>query len=211
MIEGKKEEQKSQKGKKPVNSESACDEGSQVELRSDGLEKQRECPEQIEQVEQKESLEERIEELEMRNIELEESLLRLRAEFENYRKRIIKEQTRILETAEADLVRKLLPVIDNLERAVLNSEGNEGSESLLKGVRMVLDQTLEILKKEGLEVIDPQGMKFDPENHEAVMVVETEECPEDTVLEVAQKGYRFRGELLRPAMVKVSCSVKENK
>ncbi|MFH1482234.1 MAG: nucleotide exchange factor GrpE, partial [Patescibacteria group bacterium] len=59
-----------------------------------------------------------------------------------------------------------------------------------------------------LEVIDPQGEPFDPEHHEAMMVVETDECPEDPVVEVIQKGYRFRGVLLRPAMVQVSCPVK---
>lgn len=142
-----------------------------------------------------------------RNEELMDSLMRLKADFENYRKRMMKEQTRIVETAEADLVRKLLPVIDNLERALDNADGSE-SQGLREGVEMVLGQVMEVLAREGLEIINPEDEPFDPEHHEAMMVVETEECPEDTVVEVAQKGYRFRGILLRPAMVSVACPVK---
>jgi molecular chaperone GrpE len=139
--------------------------------------------------------------------ELLDSLMRLKADFENYRKRMMREQTRIVETAEADLVKRLLPVIDNLERALENA-GEGEPQGLREGVEMVLDQMMVVLEKEGLEVVDPQGETFDPEHHEAMMVVETGECPEDTVINVVQRGYRFRGILLRPAMVSVSCPVK---
>lgn len=134
------------------------------------------------------------------------SLMSLKADFENYRKRMLKEQTRILETAEADLIRKLLPVVDNLERA-LAAEDSKEKNTLREGVQMVLDQMLEIFNKEGLEEIDPEGEPFNPEHHEAMMVVETDKCPENQVVEVVQKGYRFRSLLIRPAMVKVSCAV----
>ena len=154
------------------------------------------------------SVESKIEELSEEKKELLDGLLRLKAEFENYRKRMLKEQTRVLETAEAGLVKKLLTVIDNLERAVGNSADETGANGLREGVEMVLGQMVEILKKEGLEVIDPEGEVFDPEYHEAMMVVETDECPEDTVVEVTQKGYRFKGMLLRPALVNVACPVR---
>ena len=154
------------------------------------------------------SVESKIEELSKEKEELLDGLLRLKAEFENYRKRMLKEQTRVLETAEAGLVKKLLTVIDNLERAVGNSADETGTNGLREGVEMVLGQMVEILKKEGLEVIDPEGEVFDPEHHEAMMVVETDECPEDTVVEVTQKGYRFKGMLLRPALVNVACPVR---
>jgi molecular chaperone GrpE len=144
-----------------------------------------------------------------RNAELLDGLQRLKADFDNYRKRMVKEQTRILETAEAELVRKLLLVIDNLERALASADEGE-SKGLRDGVALVLELMQGVLGKEGLEVIDPQGEPFDPEHHEAMMVVETDECPEDTVVEVIQKGYRFRGLLLRPAMVQVSCPVKSS-
>lgn len=143
-----------------------------------------------------------------RNEELLDNFLRLKAEFENYRKRMLKEQTRMLETAESGLVRKLMPVIDNLERALENAPAGKDASGLRKGVEMVLDQLLDVLAREGLEVIDPGGEPFDPEHHEAMMVVETDDCPEDTVVDVAQKGYRFNGMMLRPAMVRVSCPVK---
>ena len=149
----------------------------------------------------------KVDELTRERDELLDNLIRLKAEFENYRKRMVREQTRILETAEAELVRKLLPVVDNLERAFANSGGLTEGAGLRKGVGMVLEQLLGVLEKEGLEVVDPEGEPFDPECHEAMMVVETNKCPEDTVLEVVQKGYRFNGLLLRPAMVKVSCPV----
>ena len=154
------------------------------------------------------SVESKIEELSKEKEELLDGLLRLKAEFENYRKRMLKEQTRILDTAEAGLVKKLLTVMDNLERAVGNSADETGTNGLREGVEMVLGQMVEILEKEGLEVIDPEGEVFDPEYHEAMMVVETDECPEDTVAEVTQKGYRFKGMLLRPALVNVACPVR---
>jgi len=149
-----------------------------------------------------------VEDLLTRNEELLDSLVRLKAEFENYRKRMIKEQTRILETAESGLVKKLLPVIDNLERALENAPDGKATSGLRQGVAMVLEQLIDLLVKEGLEIIDPEGEPFDPEHHEAMMVIETDECPEDTVLDVVQKGYRLNGMLLRPAMVRVSCPVK---
>lgn len=163
---------------------------------------------EVEILDQPEASDELESELIKKNEELTDALLRLKADFENYRKRMIKEQTRILETAEANLISKLLPALDNLERALDNADPNE-SPGLREGVEMVLGQIMETLQKEGLEVIDPHGEPFDPEHHEAMMVVETEECPEDTVVEVVQKGYRFGGVLLRPAMVKVSCAVKK--
>jgi len=153
------------------------------------------------------ALDDEVGELADQNAELLDSLKRLKADFDNYRKRMLKEQTRILETAEADLVKKLLPAIDNLERALASAPEGE-AKGLSEGVAMVLDLMLSVLEKEGLEVIDPEGEPFDPEHHEAMMVVETSECPEDTVVGVVQKGYRFNGLLLRPAMVRVSCPVK---
>ncbi|MDD5448202.1 MAG: nucleotide exchange factor GrpE, partial [Actinomycetota bacterium] len=81
--------------------------------------------------------------------------------------------------------------------------------ALLDGVKMIYGQFLDVLEKEGLEIINPQGEPFDPEEHEAMVVVESDECPENTVVEVLGKGYKFRGFLIRPAMVKVSCLPKE--
>ncbi len=152
----------------------------------------------------------RIEELDSENKELLDRLVRLKADFENFRKRMVREQTRILETAAADIVKKLLPVLDDLERALNNSNPDQGSDAFRQGVEMVYKKLIETLKKEGLEEISPEGQIFDPHHHEAMMVVERDDCPEGTITEVVNKGYRFRGVLLRPAMVKVSCAVKKD-
>ena len=163
---------------------------------------------QVDEGERVESLTEDVEELADQNAVLLDNLKSLKADFDNYRKRMVKEQTRILETGEAGLVKKLLPVIDNLERALASAREAE-AEGLSEGVAKVLELMMDILTKDGLEVINPEGEPFDPEHHEAMMVVETDDCPEDTVVDVIQKGYRFGEVMLRPAMVRVSCRTKQ--
>jgi molecular chaperone GrpE len=162
---------------------------------------------EVEPEERIHSLDSEVSELADEKAILLDSLQRLKADFDNYRKRMLKEQTRIVETAEAELIKKLLPVADNLERALASAAEGE-AKGLQEGVAKVLELMMNTLAKEGLEIIDPAGEPFDPEHHEAMMVVETGECPEGTVVDVVQKGYRFNGVLLRPAMVRVSCPVK---
>ncbi len=130
-------------------------------------------------------------------------LKRMKADFDNYRKRVIKEQTLLVERASKDLIEKLLPVIDNLERAIKSSRENPDFPGLLSGVEMIYQQLIEILEREGLEPINPQSEPFDPECHEAVISEVKEGYQNETILEVLQKGYRLKGSLLRPAKVKV--------
>ena len=130
---------------------------------------------------------------------------RQRAELDNYRKRMVREQTRIIESANRALMAEMLPVIDNLELALESSGGRD--DKLAQGVRMVYEQLMEMLRKEGLEEINPQGHRFDPEVCEAVMAVVSDDHEDETVVEVHQKGYRYKGNLLRPARATVSqCS-----
>ncbi len=131
-------------------------------------------------------------------------LQRLQAEFENYKKRMVREQTNFLQIANKDLVEKLLPVIDDLDRAVAVSEETKDFDKLAEGVRLIRSRLMKVLEAQGLEVIEPHGTEFDPTHSEAVMQVESDEHDEHTVLEVLQRGYRLRGRLIRPAMVKVS-------
>ncbi len=141
---------------------------------------------------------------EVMNQELIADLKRLMADSENFRKRMVKEQTRILEVAEAGLAKKLLETLDNLERAMVASEKGHDYRALKDGVSLTLNQVFEILKKEGLEAIDPLGEPFDPNYHEAVMKVENDKFDEDIISAVLQKGYMFKDRLLRPAKVEVS-------
>lgn len=131
-----------------------------------------------------------------------DDLQRLKAEFENYRKRMLKEQTALVERASAAVVERLLPVLDNFELALLAADRTKDYQSMVRGVEMVYGEFIEVLKKEGLERIDALHKPFDPELHEAVMHAEGEG---DTVVVVDEMrpGYRFAGRVLRPVMVKV--------
>jgi molecular chaperone GrpE len=128
-------------------------------------------------------------------------LQRTRAEFDNYRKRTLRDQTAHLERAAAGLIEQLLPILDSFELA-LGSAGTD-VERLRKGVELVYGEFLGALEKAGLERIEALGKPFDPEEHEAVMHVE-DDGGEPGVRDVVRSGYRFKGRVLRPAMVKVA-------
>lgn len=128
-------------------------------------------------------------------------LRRLQADFDNYRKRMLREQTAHLERATEALIEQLLPVLDVFELAMLNA--GTDPERLRKGVELVYSELLGVLEKAGLERIDAHGKPFDPAEHEAVLHVEAE-GGEPRVRDVVRTGYRLRGRVLRPAMVKVA-------
>jgi molecular chaperone GrpE len=125
---------------------------------------------------------------------------RTRAELENFRKRAARESAQAGERAKANLVRELLPVLDNLERALASA--GEGEQHLADGVRMVHGQLVAALEREGIQSFDPAGDAFDPECHEALSTREDGEA--GRVLDVVEKGYRLNGIVLRPARVVVS-------
>ncbi|OLN30484.1 nucleotide exchange factor GrpE [Desulfosporosinus metallidurans] len=131
-------------------------------------------------------------------------LLRLQAEFDNYRKRTLKEKTEIIKYASERLVGELLPVLDNFERAASAAQINPDFTSFSQGVEMILRQLQTALSKEGLKAMDAVGQPFDPNLHDAVLRVDSEEHPENTVVEELQKGYFLKEKVLRPSMVKVS-------
>jgi molecular chaperone GrpE len=131
-----------------------------------------------------------------------DDLKRLKAEFENYRKRMIKEQTSMIERASVAVVERLLPILDNFELALLAADRTKDFASMVRGVEMVYGELVELLRKEGLERIDALGKAFDPEMHEAVLRSEGE-GDEIVVLEEMRPGYAIAGRVVRPAMVKV--------
>ncbi len=133
-----------------------------------------------------------------------DDLRRLQAEFDNYRKRTMREQTARMASASQALVARLLPVLDNFELAVSHAEQSRDFDRMLKGVEMVFGELREMLSSEGLVSIEAEGKPFDPERHEAVVAVEQDGAEPGTVVDVIRKGYELNGRVLRPAMVKVA-------
>ncbi len=136
------------------------------------------------------------------NRSLQDQLLRRLAEFDNFRKRTAREQQEAREYGAMNAVRELLPVLDGLERASQTVPGE--ADELHEGVRLIARQMLEILGRLGLRPIGAVGLPFDPELHQAVDRVITDEYEDHTVIEEWQRGYMFKDKLLRPAMVKVA-------
>jgi molecular chaperone GrpE len=133
---------------------------------------------------------------------------RTQADFENYRKRAARDAAAAGERAKSGLVRELLPIVDNLERALdsvaaASAEGDRQEEHLADGVRLVHSELVAVLARNGIEVFDPKGEKFDPELHEALSMRAEEGAEQGVVLDVVEKGYRLNGTVLRPARVVV--------
>jgi len=126
------------------------------------------------------------------------------AELDNFKKRAAREREDSSRYANESLVRDLLPVIDNLERAIAHGSSGTKGKTLVEGVDMVLKGFLDTLSKHGVEVVEAVGLNFDPAHHDALAQVENAEYPPNTVIEQHQRGYLMRDRLLRPALVTVS-------
>lgn len=135
--------------------------------------------------------------------EMMDRIKRLQADFDNYRRRTRQEQCDLGAFVTQNLIKELLPVIDNLERA-LASRPAEDPSGFGAGVEMIYRQFYAALEKQGISVVETVGAMFDPARHEAIMTVEGSELPEGTIVEELQKGYEACGKLLRPALVKVA-------
>ena len=138
--------------------------------------------------------------------ELEDELLRSKAEFINYRKRLEEEQSRLLKFCNEDLIKETLPILDNFERAISMDDTNLEDEvsKFLSGFKMIYCNFVNILKNYGVVEIDGNNKPFDPVYHEAIMTEKREGVEPGMVLDVLQKGYILKGKVIRPAMVKVS-------
>ncbi|NLC51423.1 MAG: nucleotide exchange factor GrpE [Firmicutes bacterium] len=154
--------------------------------------------------EEYEALQEELELMSKENEELSHMLLRLRADFDNYRRRMQREKAKISEQALFNFIQQLLPVVDNLERALEAAEVSEAG-SFVQGVEMIHRQLLEVMKREGVSLIEAEGQPFDPNIHEAIGKEEKEGYEPNTVIEVVQKGYKLNERVLRASKVKVSC------
>lgn len=151
-----------------------------------------------------EELQAQVQKLQEENEAFRDRHLRLQADFDNYKKRMRAQAQTVAETERREVLKSLLPVLDNFERALSSFDGAEGQDSAVAGgVRMIYQQLLSVLERLGLEEIDAEGVPFDPSLHEAVMREEVNPDQEGRVLQVLQRGYRCGEVVLRPSMVKV--------
>ena len=151
-----------------------------------------------------EGLKKRLEETEKEAKDHYERLLRMAADFDNYKKRAVKEKEDWVKFSNEDLLKAILPFIDNLERAVNHAEKVKDTGVMIEGVRLTLQQLHQILNRFGVSPIESIGKPFDPTFHEAMLMVETDKHEPNQVVEEFQKGYLLNDRLLRPATVSVS-------
>jgi len=143
----------------------------------------------------------RIAELEKQLSEMKDMYLRLMAEYDNYRKRTAREKESFYAMAKAETVERILPVYDNIERAVNNPTSDEAYK---KGVEMIFQQLKDVFSSLGVREIEAEGAKFDPEKHNAVMHIEDDRYGENSVVEVFQRGFEIDGRVIRHSVVKVA-------
>lgn len=166
---------------------------------SEELTKEEAASEQPEEVMNKE-----VEELKKQSEENYNRLLRMQADFDNYKKRVAKEREDMYYTALETIAQQLLPVVDNMERATEAFRKDQLDEKYISGVEMVYKQLIDVLNKNGLKEIEALEKDFDPNVHHAVMQVPGEAEDENKVKEVFQKGYTLGNKVIRPTLVKVS-------
>ena len=190
---------------------------NQMELEKEQQESPRETSEEkphlhLEKEKKEKEIKELKKKLEEKEKEVKENydrLLRVAADFDNYKKRITKEKEEWTKFANEDLIKAVLPFIDNLERATNHSKKLEDVQTLVEGVKLTLQQLLQTLNKFGLSSIESLGKPFDPAFHEALYAIETDQQQPNQVMEEFQKGYLLNDRLLRPATVSVSKLPKE--
>ena len=140
-----------------------------------------------------------------------DQLLRMHAEFDNFKKRTAREYESLAKFANEKLINEILPVVDNFKRAVDSADKTKNIKDVKNGIKLVLKQFEDILRQNGLEELKSHGTQFNPDRHEAVIQVETDKHPEDTVVEEVRTGYKLHGKVIRPSLVKVSKKVSKTK
>lgn len=139
-----------------------------------------------------------------KNRELEDRILRLAAEFDNYKKRTAREYQQLVKTANENLILQLVDVLDNFERALESAKSAKDFDAFHQGIELIYQHLGELLAKEGLQSIEAIGRPFDPHQHEAILQVEDQEHPQEMVVDEIQRGYMLGDKLLRPSRVVVS-------
>ena len=197
----KKDEEKLEEMKREIDEAEAADaaEDAADDVRAETAEGNREGTEEAENG--ADDPVKRAEKLEADLAEKDAQMLRLRADFDNFRRRSAKEREELAAVVTQGILTDMLPLLDNFERALL-AEGSD-LDSFRAGVSMIYKQMQEALAKNGLEVIDTKDKKFDPNFHQAVMRVQDPEKEDDTIEQELQKGYMAKGRVIRPSMVQV--------
>ncbi|MBU8905631.1 nucleotide exchange factor GrpE [Desertibacillus haloalkaliphilus] len=155
-------------------------------------------------VEERSAEEKKIKELEEKVEDVTNRLLRVQADYDNFRRRSKDEKEAAAKYRAQSLVEELLPVLDNFERALGVEPEHEEAKSIQQGMEMVYRQLQDALTKEGVEVIETVGQQFDPHKHQAIMQVEDDAYKSNEVVEELQKGYQLKDRVIRPSMVKVN-------
>ena len=150
-----------------------------------------------------------IEELKEQLASEKDRVLRLAAEFENYKKRKQRESDEFKKFANETIFRQLLTIVDNLERAIFSTKENSDEAGLLEGVKLTYKEILKLFETFNVKPVEAENQMFDPNFHQAITQVKTDEFPENSVTAVLQKGYLLHDRLIRPAMVIVSKRVEE--
>lgn len=197
----KKDEEKLEEMKREIDEAEAADAAADAadDVRAETAEGSREGTEEAENG--ADDPVKRAEKLEADLAEKDAQMLRLRADFDNFRRRSAKEREELAAVVTQGILTDMLPLLDNFERA-LSAEGSD-LDSFRAGVSMIYKQMTEALAKNGLEVIDTKDKKFDPNFHQAVMRVQDPEKEDDTIEQELQKGYMAKGRVIRPSMVQV--------
>lgn len=160
--------------------------------------------EDLEKPDPESGLKEKISQLEKEAFEYRDKLVRKAAEFENYKKRTSEEFVRLIETANEDLILTLLPVLDDIERFRKNYNPETRTDDLKKGIEMIFDKLNSILKNFGLEEIDSLNKEFNPDFHDALMMMEKEGVGSNIVVDQHEKGFKLKNKVIRHAKVVVS-------
>ena len=198
----KKDEQKLEEMQKEIDEAQAAEtaEGADADAAAESAEAP-EGAENAEAADAGEDLQKKVETLAAALQEKDNRLKRLQADFENFHRRTSKEREEIGNVVTQELLKNLLPIVDNFDRAMATEQ--QDGEAFKKGVEMIYTQLGETLKNVGLEPIETEGQKFDPNFHQAVMRVENPDLDDDTIAQELQKGYIVKGKVIRPSMVQV--------
>lgn len=161
--------------------------------------------ESAENAEAQPTVEEKLAESESKISQLIDQNLRQMAEFDNYRKRTLKEKAELIKSASADILTKILPVIDDMERAIANNAKSDDTDSIKEGAVLIYNKLMHILEGEGLKKIQAKGEQFDTDLHEAIAIIPaTEESAKNTVIDCTRDGYKLNDKVLRIAQVVVA-------